>query len=154
MIERVRAALARHAPAYAIRTVARLGEGGKNVAYDVNGELVVRVRKDAASDDGGLLVEDEAALLAAVAKVSTLPAPAVMFAEADAGILAYRKLPGVPLLEQTIAEPITLAPALGAFLSRLHAAPVAMLERLVPRDDDGLADWLDRAADEYAHVAR
>jgi aminoglycoside phosphotransferase (APT) family kinase protein len=152
MIEHVRAALARHLPTYAVQTIALLGAGLEHVAFEVNGELVVRVSHDQA-DEAGILVEKEAALLAAVAKVSTLPVPAVVFTDGDAGILAYRKLPGVLLFGQAIHDPARFAADLGAFLSRLHTAPIAPFAALVPREHEPLQAWVAWTASDYEQVA-
>jgi hypothetical protein len=45
MIEEIRALLTRHLPGYEVRSVAKLGEGLDNVAYEVNAELIVRASK-------------------------------------------------------------------------------------------------------------
>ena len=47
MIDRIRASLARHLPGYEVQSVAGMGEGLDNVAYEVNGELIVRESKEA-----------------------------------------------------------------------------------------------------------
>ncbi|HXV93435.1 MAG TPA: phosphotransferase, partial [Pseudonocardia sp.] len=119
----VRAVLARHVPGREFRSVTRLGEGQDNVAYEVDGELIVRGSKESDPSERGALVRREAELLAAVAELSTLPVPEVVFTDAEAGVLAYRKLPGLPLLGRTVREPARLAPVLGEFLSALHGAP-------------------------------
>ncbi len=123
----------------------RLGSGLDNVAYDVNGELVVR-----GAPDGGD-AEREAALLAYVGTVSPLPTPEPVFV--DGGLLAYRRLPGVPL-NQSPAVPVSaLAEPLARFLAALHRVPVDDVAALVPVDDAPLTVWLEEAAATYPDVA-
>src|SRR5262245_55825172 len=81
----VRAALARHLPQRAIRSFTVVGEGLDNRAYDVDGELIVRVAKDADPDE----VRREADLLTALRDISPLPVPEPVFVDPEAGILAY-----------------------------------------------------------------
>ncbi|KWX00843.1 Aminoglycoside phosphotransferase [Carbonactinospora thermoautotrophica] len=76
-----------------------------------------------------------------VAELSTLPVPELIFADIEAGVLVYVKLPGLPLSEHPVAEPARLAATLGGFVSRLHQAPVEKMEKLVPRDTDPLMTW-------------
>ena len=141
VLDEIRALLARHLPSYEVRSVARLGEGWDNVAYEVNGELIVRGSKEADPARRGELTRREADLLAAVARWSTVPIPEPIFADIEAGVLAYLKLPGLPLSEHPGAEPARLAATLGGFVSRLHRAPLEELEKLVPRDVDPLMTW-------------
>jgi hypothetical protein len=47
VVEGIRASLARHLPGYEVRSMVGLGEGSDNVAYEVNGQLVVRASKEA-----------------------------------------------------------------------------------------------------------
>lgn len=155
MSEQIRAVLRGHLPRLAITSITTLGAGQENVAYEVNGDLIVRLRKEADPDERAVLVSREVALLAAVAPISTLPVPEIAFADAEAGILAYRKLPGVPILGQVgqaVMEPERFAPALGAFVSGLHAAPVATMSQLVPHDDDALLAWRDDAAEDFRAI--
>lgn len=143
----IRTLLADRLPGYPIRSVVVLGEGVDNVAFEVNGELIVRGSKEGGQE----AAEREMALLAAVGEVSSLPVPEPLFAEG--GYLVYRKLAGVPLLLRPVARPELLAPALGAFLGRLHATPVERMARLVPYDTGPLAEWLDEAGEHYRDIA-
>src|ERR671931_602052 len=124
MKDGIRALLTRHLPDYEVRTVARLGEGWDNVGYEVNGELIVRASREADPARRSASTRREAELLAVVREFSTLPVPRPIFADVEAGVLAYLKLPGLPLSEQSVAEPAWLAATLGRFLSRLHRVPV------------------------------
>jgi aminoglycoside phosphotransferase (APT) family kinase protein len=145
--------VAAHLPDYRVRSVVPLGEGLDNVAYEVNGELVVRFSKET---DAARLT-NEARLLAAVAEVSPLPVPEPVFADAEQGCLAYVKLPGVPLLDmpghQRSDHRTSIAAALGELLTALHAVPVGRLAGLADADDQPLAEWRREAAQTYATVA-
>jgi aminoglycoside phosphotransferase (APT) family kinase protein len=145
--------LSRHLPGYEVRSVARLGEGLDNAAYEVNGELIVRASKEADPALRGDLIRREANLLVAMAALSTLPVPEPVFTDAEAGILAYRRLPGLPLLDHPVAEPARLAPALGVFLSGLHRAPLEEVGHLVERDSYPLTAWHGDAERDYRVIA-
>ncbi len=151
--DEIRALLSRHLPGYEVRSLARLGEGWDHVAYEVNAELIVRGSKEADPSARAAGTRREAELLAAVAELSPLPVPAPVFADPEAGVLAYRKLPGLPLLGHPVAEPARLAAPLGEFLSRLHAAPVERMARIVPADDHPPASWREEAEGDYAAIA-
>lgn len=153
MLDDIRPLIERHLPYLEIHTLSRLGEGLQNVAYDVNGELVVRLSREVDHVARAELVSREAALLTAVAALSPLPVPDLLFVDAENGIMGYRKLPGVPLLEHPVDEPERLAPALGEFLSQLHRAPVNDMAKLVPDDDEPLTSWRDEAEGHYRQIA-
>src|SRR5690242_17063637 len=91
----VRSVLAAQLPDYRIGSVVPVGAGLDNVAYEVNGELIVRFSRQ--PDPKRL--DREARLLAALAKVAPLPVPEPAFTVAEQGCLAYPKLPGTPLLD-------------------------------------------------------
>lgn len=149
----IRTLLARHLPGYEVQSLAGLGEGLDNAVYEVNGELIVRASKEA---DPALQADNtlrEADLLAAVAELSTLPVPEPDFADPGAGILAYFKLPGLPLMDHPVAEPERLAPALGGFLSRLHQSPPEEVRHSVERDHYPLSAWLEDAERDYQEIA-
>lgn len=153
MTDRIVRILARHLPAYEVRTVERLGEGQDNAAYEVNGELVVRQSKIDDRDLRGEAIGREAALLDAVSELSPLPVPRPIVVDQEAGVLAYRKLPGLPLSLRPVAEPARPAAALGDFLSRIHAAPLERMETLVPRDDYPPEELRDEAEQDYRDIA-
>lgn len=153
MIDSVRALLARRLPSYAVRSVARLGEGWDNIAFEVNGELVVRIRKEDDPAARGEQTRRDADLLAVAARWSTLPVPDLLFADAEAGVLIYRKLPGRPLGEQAVADPTRLAAALGRFLGRLNRAPLEEVRAVVPRDVEPMAKWRSDAEGSYREIA-
>lgn len=102
-------------------------------------------------------VEREARVLEAVAGISPLPVPEPRFAAAEAGCLAYLKLPGLPLLdlpaEQRSAHATSIAAELGELLAALHAVPVERMAALVEPDDASLTEWRDEARESYETVA-
>ncbi|MFF4703961.1 phosphotransferase family protein [Streptomyces sp. NPDC001288] len=144
-------------PGYRITSVEPLGEGLDNLAYEVNGELVVRFAKETDPVRRGALVDREARLLAAVAGISPLPVPEPVFTVAEQGCLAYRKLPGVPLLELPrhgrAAHAASIGAGLGGFLAALHAVPAGRLAGLVDADHQPTAEWRRQAAADHGTVA-
>jgi len=142
--ERVRALLAAHLPGYQVESLTRLGAGLDNVAYDVNGDLIVRFGTGANADR-------EARLLTTVGNLSPLPVPVPRFT--DAGCLAYPKLPGVPLLDAAGVDGVPVAAALGGLLAALHAAPIERMAKLVETDDLPVDEWRREARETYASVS-
>ncbi|HEY9408017.1 MAG TPA: aminoglycoside phosphotransferase family protein [Jiangellaceae bacterium] len=151
--DEISAALAQHLPRLRLRSVVELGSGLDNVAYDVNGELVVRRRRDPDQVRQSTGVRREAALLTAVAAWSTLPVPEVVFVDEITGVIAHRLLPGRPLLDRPDVDPARLAPALGSFLSRLHLVPLEELAGLVDHDDAPPQAWLEETRVAYREIA-
>lgn len=141
---RVRALVAAHLPGYEVESLTRLGAGLDNVAYEVNGDLIVRFGTGANADR-------EARLLTAVGNFSPLPVPVPCFT--DAGCLAYPKLPGVPLLDAAGVDGVPVAAALGGFLAALHAAPVERMAKLVETDDLPVDEWRREARETYSAVS-
>jgi aminoglycoside phosphotransferase (APT) family kinase protein len=137
---------------YQIRSIEGIGEGLDNAAFVVNGELIVRFRKDR---DEAAPATAEARLLAAVRAISPVPVPEVVFA--DARCLAYWRLPGVPLLDvpgaQRASRAGAIAATLGDLLAALHSAPVERMAELVETDDTPAEHWRRDAARAYAAVA-
>jgi aminoglycoside phosphotransferase (APT) family kinase protein len=153
----IRQMVADRLPGRRVRSVVRVGEGADNLAFEVDGELIVRCGKapDPAARSGH--VDREARLLAAVAAIAPLPVPEPSFTVPERGCLAYRKLPGVPLLDLPrpwrSAHAIPVAATLGGLLSALHAAPQERMAALVDVDDRPLEAWRSEAAETYATVA-
>jgi aminoglycoside phosphotransferase (APT) family kinase protein len=146
-----------HMPGYQIDSVVQVGEGLDNVAYEVNGELIVRFSKEPDPARRTALLNHEARLLAAVAGVSPLPVPEPTFTAAEQGYLAYFKIPGVPLLDaarhQRPDHGTSIAATLGELLNALHAVPADRWTDLVDADDQPLAEWRREAAGTYTTVA-
>lgn len=132
-------------PGYRIGSVVPMGAGLDNVAYEVNGELIVRFARFV--DPGR--IEREARVLTAVAAVAPVPVPEPLFVAAEYGCLAYRKLPGTPLLDLPRGDVAPIAATLGGFLAALHVLRIDA----VPIDDQPLADWRTEAASLYPIVA-
>lgn len=112
---------------FQVRSITLIGEGMDNRAYEVNGELVVRVSKEPDPTRRAELIDAETELLAAVTVISPLPVPEPLFTDPGRGFWAYAKIPGVPLLDlplpQRLANAPEVAAALGRFLAALHTAP-------------------------------
>ncbi|MEO3826678.1 phosphotransferase [Actinomadura sp. B10D3] len=153
---RVRELVAAHLPGHGVETVVLLGEGEDNIAFEVDGELIVRFGTEPDPASRAARVGREARLLSAVAELSPLPVPEPRFTVPEEGCLAYRELPGVPLIDVAPAERSTrggpVAAALGEFLSVLNAVPIARLDGLVETDDEPPAAWLEEAAETYPAV--
>ncbi|MGW3910250.1 phosphotransferase family protein [Streptomyces sp. NPDC005070] len=153
----VRGVVVAHMRDYRIDSVVPLGEGLDNLAYEVNGELVVRFSKEPDPARRTALVGHEARVLAAVAGISPLPVPEPTFAVAEQGCLAYRKLPGAPLLDmprhQRSAHATSIAATLGELLTALHAVPIERLADLVDADRRPLTEWRDEATEDYVAAA-
>ena len=149
--------VAAHLPQARVDSVVQLGQGTDHLAYEVDGELIVRCSKQRDATARAAHIDREARLLAAVAAISPLPVPEPSFTVPEQGCLAYRKLPGVPLLDlpqpQRIQHGPPFAATLGQLLTALHAAPVQDLTGLVELDDQPLARWRAEAAETYAAVA-
>lgn len=152
-IVEVRGVVAACMPDYRIESVVPLGEGLDNMAYEVNGKLIVRFSKE----PDPMRLDREARLLAAVAAVSPLPVPEPTFTVAESGCMAYVKLPGTPLLDmpqiQRADHDTSVAAALGEFLTALHAVPTSRMTDLVDIDDQPLTEWRREAAAIYPTVA-
>jgi aminoglycoside phosphotransferase (APT) family kinase protein len=149
MRDDVREVLREHLPGYDVRAVRPCGAGTDNVAFDVNGDLIVRFRR---ADPAG--VDREARLLAVVAHVSPFPVPEPLLVDADRGVLAYRRLPGVPMPEVTTpVDPVALGEQLGDLLTALHAVPPHRVADLVETDDTPPGDWLVEADGNWPTVA-
>ncbi|WP_158088633.1 phosphotransferase family protein [Thermoactinospora rubra] len=121
-----------------------LGEGWDHVVYDTGDGLIARVRKEPDPE----AVRREATLLAALARVATLPVPEVVEADPARGVLVVRKLPGVPLSERPAHDPVRLAAVLGEFLSALHRSGLE-----APAVSGTLPGLLRRAGHDYREIA-
>ncbi|TDQ54357.1 phosphotransferase family protein [Actinorugispora endophytica] len=152
MTDEIRVLLALRLPELEVRSVTRAGGGLDNLAYEVNGELIVRVSREADPALRRASVRREADLLAVVAGLSPLPVPEPVLVDPAAGVLAYPRLPGLPLNECPVADPARLAAPLGEFVGRLHGTPREETAALAPPDDTPLAVWLREAEEDYREV--
>ncbi|WP_214108998.1 phosphotransferase family protein [Acrocarpospora catenulata] len=152
MTDQILRLVARHLPGYEIRTITGLGGGLDNIAYELNGEMVVRQRRDDDPASRSEATRREAALLAVVSELSPLPVPRPIFVDEDEGVLAYAKVPGLPLNLNPVPEPAQLAAPLGAFLNRLHTAPAERVAALVPRDAYSLEELREEAERDYRDI--
>lgn len=153
----VRRLVAANLTGYRVDSVVPVGEGTDHLAYEVNDELIVRWAREPDPAVRAAQVDREARLLTAVAAISPLPVPEPSFAVPEQGWLAYRKLPGGPLLDQPrrrwSAHAGSIAAVLGELLTALHAAPTERLVPLAGVDDQPLVGWRREAAEAYVAVA-
>ncbi|MGW3660763.1 phosphotransferase family protein [Streptomyces sp. NPDC005151] len=151
----VRSVVIAHMPDYQVDSVVQFGEGLDNLAYEVNGELIVRFSKEPDLARRAALLNHEARVLAAVADVSPLLVPQPTFTVAEQGCLAYFKLPGVPLVDmprhQRSAHGTSIGATLGELLTALHA--VAIDRVAVETDHQSVAEWRHEATENYVTVA-
>jgi aminoglycoside phosphotransferase (APT) family kinase protein len=125
-------ALRRHRADLSGAPITELGSGLDNAAYAV-GELVLRA--------GDADIARESALLEELGPRLPLPIPRPEFADAESGVLAYRRLPGAPLLGRPAGP--RAAEVLGRFLRELHAIDPAELGEAIDGDAADPAEWLD-----------
>jgi aminoglycoside phosphotransferase (APT) family kinase protein len=148
--DEVRALVRDRLPGHPAGAVTPLGEGFDNVAFAVD-DLVVRFAKAPDVDVRAAQVRREARVLAAAAAVSPVPVPVPVLVLPERGCLAYRRLPGVPLLDvRTEVDPAPVAATLAELLHALHGVPAAALADVLTPDDDPLVVWRDDAAEHYA----
>lgn len=147
----VRSALATALPGFAVESVVLLGEGLDNVAFEINNDLLVRFSR---SPDPERTTR-EVRLLTAIRSISPLPVPEPVFGPAEAGqdCFAYRKLPGVPLIDAPACATDRIAATLADFLRSLHAVPVEQVRDLVEDADQPLSEWRDDAEETFPIVA-
>ncbi|MFC3993963.1 phosphotransferase family protein [Actinoplanes siamensis] len=139
-----------HLPGYRVESIDLIGAGTDHTAFEINSDLIVRLSKSPDPDR----TEREARLLTTVRGVAPLPVPEPVFVAAEHGCLAYRKLPGTPLLNLPApGRPERIAATLGEFLAALHTLPASLLAGLVDTDAQPPAEWLDEAAETYDAVA-
>jgi aminoglycoside phosphotransferase (APT) family kinase protein len=131
--ERALRALARHAPDLLEVELVELGHGLDSTAF-VAGDVVLRVAEDRR-------VSREARLLECVAGHVSVAIPVPRFADEEAGVLGYGRIPGVPLLGRN--PPQGAARRLGEFLRDLHGINPATVAELIPVQDADPDEWLD-----------
>lgn len=147
----VRAVLARRGhPPGALRL---LGAGLDHAAFLVDEHVVIRVT--AATGAEGQVIR-EAHLLRRLAAALPLPIPRPLWSDPAAGCLAYRLLPGRPLLHAlrttSRISPATVGTQIGRLLSVLHSLPPEAWSDAVPAEPPGLDAWVSEAGRTYADV--
>lgn len=148
----LRTLLADLMPQLQVRSLSRLSACSDHVVFEVNGELILRVRRAADADDPASS-EREAALLGVIAGLSPLPVPVPLAADTDWGAIIYRKLPGTPLTELPTGSPRAAAAGLAAFIDALHHAPTGRLVDLVGVDTYSMDAWRADAERDYDAIA-
>ena len=154
----IRELLRRHLPAHTVTSVTRIGRGAEHVAYEVSGELIVRVRTRGEPDERSAAVARDARLLEAVGALSPIAVPQPLFVDESAGVLAYRKLPGTPLSDPAALagaqlDAAQLASGLADLLNRIHGTATSTFAELVPSETASLDAWLTEAKADYASAA-
>jgi len=141
----VRQLLARYAPELDVRDLRPLGGGQENVTYEANGELVVRVAREPDPETS----RREAEILEAVRAVTEIAVPEPIVAEAEAGLMVYRRLPGAPLAG--LAQPRRVGrgavEALLGFMRDIREVGTTHVDVQAPDE------WLDDARALYESVA-
>ena len=152
----IRDAVSALMPGYSIDTIEQLGSGTDHVAYEVNGELIVRFTKEGDLERRAELVRREHELLASVAEISPLPVPEPVSTNPELGCLAYLKIHGTTLLDapppQRLARAESIATSLADFLTAIHSASAERFSDLVISDDHPFKEWTLDAAALYATV--
>lgn len=145
----LRAVLAAHG--YRPRSLTLLGAGLDHAAYLVDGHVVVRVSTAA---DASEQVRREAELLNRVATISPVPVPLPLWTAPEAGCLAYRILPGRPLLHtpHASAHASSVGARLGQVLAVLHRQPIDDWSDVVAVEHTAPKEWLPEAQENYATV--
>jgi aminoglycoside phosphotransferase (APT) family kinase protein len=122
--ERYRRLLQRHLPDFRIHSFERIGQGWDSAAFEVNGEWILRFPPRPETEAA---LRKEAALLPELAPTLPVPVPELeIVVRNDAFFVGHRKLEGRPLRVARSG----LAEKLAAFLSALHAFPVARAAQL------------------------
>ena len=147
MHEHFRDIIQRDYPRLGITSFALLGEGEDHRAFAVNGDWIFRFAKD--EESGRAATRDEAGLLRFLHGVSPLPVPAPHYANEEHAYLGYERLAGVPLLQ---VRDRFFPRALGAFLTAVHAVPLAGIGAHVDEDRTPLEEWRAEARATFAAV--
>ncbi len=138
------------------RSLRLLGAGLDHAAFEADGEVVVRIAVGGAGEsEVAAEVRREAELLRAVAAVVPVAVPVPLVVDGDRGCLAYRRLPGRPLLglPDALDHASEVGSAVGAVLAVLHAQPTDRFADLLDVDDVPADEWLAEARAVYAGVA-
>ena len=132
--------------------VVLIGDGSDHWAFEVNGAFIARVRKHCdqhTADD----IEREAGLLDVVSRASPIPVPKVVAMEPQAGLIVFRRLPGISLLERLPSNPLVFAEPLAEFVASIHGIPCSLVEDLVEPDEYSLEAYRSDAIDYMKRAA-
>lgn len=142
-------------PEMDVHSVAAFAQGADHGVYVVNGDVLVRTAlkpgPGTAAD-----VRREAAVLEHVGALSPFAVPHLLFSAPEQGALAYRALPGTPLVDvdypSAAASPI--GAQLGRLLGSLHGAPIPPWagEHGLLVESPPSAEWLADAAALWARI--
>src|SRR5947209_8677538 len=87
-----RIAEAEHLPNYSIKSLALIGEGWDNSAYELNGELILRASKETDAAEREPYMRREAGILSLVRNISPVAVPEPLFVDIGRGAMAYFKV--------------------------------------------------------------
>lgn len=119
-----------------------LVHGDENSTFAVD-DLIVR--RSARREEQ----EREVALVRELARATAVPVPVPVLHDPDEGVLAYRRLPGEPLLRQRQRPVGAIVPALADLLDALRRVPSA---RELPVDAYREEDWHRDARASFAEI--
>jgi aminoglycoside phosphotransferase (APT) family kinase protein len=134
------------------QSVVLAADGSDHWAFDVNGVFIARKRKRS-DEDVAAAIEREAALLAFVSRVSPISVPEVVALEPEAGLIVFRRLPGISLFDRPPLDPLAFADVLAELVAALQSAPAALVTHLVERDEYPLNACVAEAIGQMTRVA-
>jgi aminoglycoside phosphotransferase (APT) family kinase protein len=137
-----RAILARLDPGLADASLVEVGEGFDNVAYAVDGRLLLRVSKKADPVPRRSDAERDVALLELAAAHVTLPTNQVVAADLDDGALLLTLVGGVTADQLPPRDLAAFAAAMARFLTDLHRVPAGVAAGVVTPARP-LREWFD-----------
>ena len=145
--------LSKNHPETRIDSIKFLGEGLDNIAFEINGNLVVRFAK---SSSGRLEVEKEVKLLDYLSQFFAMGILVVDTGFRGREYFSYRKIRGIPLINcidslsrkriDSICREIVL------FLSKLHSLPRRGLDSILEIDLDNHEKILVEATDTFDQI--
>jgi aminoglycoside phosphotransferase (APT) family kinase protein len=134
------------------RSIVLVADGSDHWAFDVNGVFIARKRKRS-DEDAAAAVKREAALLAFVSRVSPISVPEVVALEPEAGLIIFRRLPGISLFDRPPFDPRAFADVLADFVAAMQSAPAAVVTHLVERDEYPINAYVAEAVGQMHRVA-
>ncbi|HQK31943.1 MAG TPA: aminoglycoside phosphotransferase family protein [Phycicoccus sp.] len=144
-----RAILARLDPRLADASLTEVGEGWDNIAYAVDGHLLLRVGKHTDVAERRRVTAKDVAVLAFAGRNSSLPTNKVLAADPDEGAILMTLVPGEPAEVRAPRDRAAFAATLATFLTRLHMVPVSELGEVV-EPDRSQAEWLRETSEAWS----